>query len=229
MTGPVLDIDLGESKTLEALRSHLAERVEAGMPTAERSDTRQRILEVAVDLFARRGFEACSVRDLAAAVGIKAPGIYSHFRSKEEILSEAVLRALGGFIGAVTAPAEASDPCAELQNTIYRHVEYQLEHLKLARANDLLLNSESTGRYLPAGDHQLLLDVQRAYYRLVRARVQAVVGPEFGIDVTVVTFAIITLCDGVTAWYRPGGRLDHLAVAEQHWLIVRGMLGLSCD
>jgi TetR/AcrR family transcriptional regulator, cholesterol catabolism regulator len=47
---------------------------------------RAEILEVARDLFARHGYAATSMRDIAEADGIKASSLYSHFRSKAEIL-----------------------------------------------------------------------------------------------------------------------------------------------
>lgn len=51
----------------------------------EKRDTRQLILEKALELFADRGYDAVSVADIAAAVGIKAPSLYNHFHSKKEI------------------------------------------------------------------------------------------------------------------------------------------------
>src|SRR5262245_22939887 len=47
---------------------------------------RDEILDVARDLFARHGYAATSMRDIAEADGIKASTLYSHFRSKAEIL-----------------------------------------------------------------------------------------------------------------------------------------------
>ena len=47
---------------------------------------RAEILDVARDLFARHGYAATSMRDIAEADGIKARSLYSHFRSKAEIL-----------------------------------------------------------------------------------------------------------------------------------------------
>jgi TetR/AcrR family transcriptional regulator, cholesterol catabolism regulator len=212
-------------RTIAELQAELAQRIVELTPAIGRSDTRERILETAIDRFARHGFEACSVRDLATAVGIKAPGIYSHFRSKEAILSEAMMRALHGFLTTMSAPIDARNPEDELREIVQRHVLYQLEHLQLARANDLLLNSDSVGRYLPTEDHQLLLDAQRAYYHMVRARVAAVLGKRRSPDPAVTTLAITTMCDHVTSWFQPGGRLDARQVAEQYWLLVRGMIG----
>ncbi|MFD6063681.1 TetR/AcrR family transcriptional regulator [Rhodococcus wratislaviensis] len=227
MTGPVLDSEVAESFPLDELEMRISRRVLEGLPVGERSDTRERILEKAVELFAQRGFEACSVRDLAAGVGIKAPGIYSHFRSKEEILSEAVLRTMGNFLAAVAAPLNTGDAVSALRETIDRHVKYQLAHLMLARANDFLLNSESAGRYLAEDDRELLIDVRRGYYRLVRARIHAAVGDNLAVDLTVATVSVVSMCDDVAIWYRPGGRLDPSQVANQLWLAVCGVLGLS--
>ena len=48
--------------------------------------TKRRILICAVDLFAVQGYTETSVRDIAAAVGIKPASLYNHFSSKEDIL-----------------------------------------------------------------------------------------------------------------------------------------------
>jgi AcrR family transcriptional regulator len=48
--------------------------------------TKQKILICAVDLFALKGYTETSVRDIAAAVGIKPASLYNHFSSKEDIL-----------------------------------------------------------------------------------------------------------------------------------------------
>ena len=48
--------------------------------------TKQRILNCAVNLFARKGFTETSIRELADAVGLKGASIYNHFPSKNAIL-----------------------------------------------------------------------------------------------------------------------------------------------
>jgi AcrR family transcriptional regulator len=49
-------------------------------------NTKDRILEAAVQLFSDRGYDSVSMRDIANLVGIKAPSIYNHFGSKQELL-----------------------------------------------------------------------------------------------------------------------------------------------
>ena len=56
--------------------------------TLRQGDTRQRIKNEATRLFVERGVAAVSVRDIAVAVGMKAPNLYAHFRSRDELVQE---------------------------------------------------------------------------------------------------------------------------------------------
>ena len=49
--------------------------------------TKQRILAEALNLFSVRGFESVTVAEIADAVGIKAPSLYRHYESKQEIFN----------------------------------------------------------------------------------------------------------------------------------------------
>jgi len=49
-------------------------------------ETRQRIAETALGLFARRGFDAVTVAEVAAAAGVTEKTVFNHFRSKEELV-----------------------------------------------------------------------------------------------------------------------------------------------
>ncbi|MEG0459963.1 TetR/AcrR family transcriptional regulator [Gordonibacter sp.] len=55
-----------------------------------RENTKERILEEAFALFAERGYHAVSMRDIAAAVGIKDASLYNHFPGKQALF-EAIL------------------------------------------------------------------------------------------------------------------------------------------
>ena len=52
----------------------------------EKGNTKQEILEAALELFSVQGFEATSISQIAAAVGIRKASLYSHFASKQAIL-----------------------------------------------------------------------------------------------------------------------------------------------
>lgn len=51
----------------------------------KKETTKQRIVTEAVKLFAKNGYEAVTVEQIATAVGIKAPSLYKHYKSKREI------------------------------------------------------------------------------------------------------------------------------------------------
>lgn len=58
---------------------------------AEKKITRDRILEAALDLFASRGFQSTTVRDIAAAAGVNIALINYHFGSKEQLYKDLIL------------------------------------------------------------------------------------------------------------------------------------------
>lgn len=49
--------------------------------------TKEKILETALTLFAKNGYDGTSVEQIAQDVGIKAPSLYKHFKGKEDILN----------------------------------------------------------------------------------------------------------------------------------------------
>lgn len=60
----------------------------------ERGNTKQDILEAALELFSVQGFEATSISQIADAVGIRKASLYSHFDSKQAILDTLVKEVL---------------------------------------------------------------------------------------------------------------------------------------
>ncbi|MEU7044831.1 helix-turn-helix domain-containing protein [Streptomyces varsoviensis] len=60
-------------------------------PRPRPSDTKQRILEAARELFLRHGVQRTSLQDIAARLGITKPALYYHFSSREELVRSIVL------------------------------------------------------------------------------------------------------------------------------------------
>ena len=52
--------------------------------------TKEKILHEALNLFSEKGYSDVYVGDIAAAVGIKAPSLYKHFKGKQEIFDSCV-------------------------------------------------------------------------------------------------------------------------------------------
>ncbi|MFF4208462.1 TetR/AcrR family transcriptional regulator [Streptomyces sp. NPDC001796] len=57
-----------------------------GTKRQRRGDTRQRIQDVALDLFAEQGYEKTSLREIAERLDVTKAALYYHFKTKEEIL-----------------------------------------------------------------------------------------------------------------------------------------------
>ncbi|HEX4033020.1 MAG TPA: helix-turn-helix domain-containing protein [Solirubrobacteraceae bacterium] len=61
-------------------------------PAVPPPSTRERILDVALELFAERGYDKTSLRDIAERLAITKAALYYHFESKQDILLELHLR-----------------------------------------------------------------------------------------------------------------------------------------
>jgi AcrR family transcriptional regulator len=83
-------------------------RVRRARVTLHRTPRKEEILDVAAALFAERGFDAVSLTDIAAAVGLSKATLYHYFSRKEEILGTIVvttIRELNAHIGKAIAGA----------------------------------------------------------------------------------------------------------------------------
>ncbi len=58
-----------------------------GTPMEKIMTTKEKIILESLKLFSRKGFDGVSMREIAAAVGIKGASIYNHFKGKEEIFN----------------------------------------------------------------------------------------------------------------------------------------------
>ena len=64
------------------------EDVQTAPETSGAVTTKERILNVAIDLFAQKGFDAISLREIAEAAGIRKATLYYYFTTKDEILEQ---------------------------------------------------------------------------------------------------------------------------------------------
>ena len=53
-------------------------------------DTKEKILEVSLALFAQKGFDGVSVREIAKEVGVRESALYKHYKNKEDILDKII-------------------------------------------------------------------------------------------------------------------------------------------
>jgi AcrR family transcriptional regulator len=94
----------------------------------ERTDTRQRILDAAREMFVERGYEATTMRAIADRIEYTPTAIYHHFRNKEALLAElcaADFRALGSAFQKI---GRIEDPVERLRRSGQTYVEFGLRH-----------------------------------------------------------------------------------------------------
>ena len=68
------------------------EELDDGAASPQAASTRERVLDVALDLFTERGFDRTSLREIAERLGLTKAALYYHFASKEDILMELHMR-----------------------------------------------------------------------------------------------------------------------------------------
>lgn len=136
-------------------------------PKAEAPDTRRRILDAALDLFAREGYAGTPIRRIAQAVGITEAGLYAHFPSKRAIYD--TLLAIGGPAVVVGVLDELGvgdevpdNPAAFLRGLVLRALDAWDE----PRARRLLSVLIREGALGAAGDTSLVTAIARVQGRL---------------------------------------------------------------
>jgi len=169
------------------------------------------LLDVAVGVFNRRGYDGTSMEDLARTLGITKSAIYHHVRSRDELLRLALDRALDGLFAAA-AEAEALDGRAidRLEHLVLASVAVLVERLPFVT---LLLRVRGN-----TDVERAALDRRRDFDRRVaRLAEQAVTEGDLrpDIDPAVTARLLFGLVNSLVEWYRPGGGLGaaELAVA----------------
>lgn len=95
--------------------------------------TAERLLDVAEEEFAARGYAAASLVDIAERVGIRAPSLYSHYRSKEALYLAVVERLLGHFVPLTSEMLPGAVTREQVLEWLRRYVARHFEYPSLAR------------------------------------------------------------------------------------------------
>ncbi|SDY20241.1 transcriptional regulator, TetR family [Micromonospora pattaloongensis] len=105
------------------------QQINGASATAPRKRSRRdEILEIAVGLFASRGYHGVSMDDVGAAAGVTGPALYHHFAGKEAMLVAALIPVSEGLLGGGRARVarHPGDGRAALESLIDFHVEFAL-------------------------------------------------------------------------------------------------------
>jgi AcrR family transcriptional regulator len=99
-----------------------------GPPAPRRRSRRDEILEIAVGLFAARGYHGVSMDDIGSAAGVTGPALYHHFAGKEAMLVAALIPVSESLLhgGRERVARHLGDAAAALADLIDFHVEFAL-------------------------------------------------------------------------------------------------------
>ena len=99
-----------------------------GPPAPRRRSRRDEILQIAVGLFASRGYHGVSMDDIGSAAGVTGPALYHHFAGKEAMLVAALIPVSESLLhgGRDRVAAHPEDASAALADLIDFHVDFAL-------------------------------------------------------------------------------------------------------
>lgn len=189
-----------------------------------RTNTKAELLNHARRLFARRGYEGVSMRDIAGSVGVRQSAIYNHFASKQVLLVELMVSHMERLLEAMRSVVEPTeDPTKRLEAFTRFHVTYHID-----QPDDVFLAYMEL-RSLEEDGRNAVLPLRQAYEQMLRDILDAgVTEGAFRIgDAAVSTRGILAMLTGVTVWFREDGRLDGDAVAETYVQAVLQSVGLN--
>lgn len=170
----------------------------------------EQVLESATRLFTEKGYEAASVRDLAAELEIRPSSLYHHFPGKQHILFAICLGLQRDFNTEVMPVLTATQaPDQAIQSAVHRHVLFNIR-----RKGEVLVNIRER-RSLPAEQLGQVNALRREY----RDRMAEVIDAgcrqalfQVG-DPKLAAMALFDMVNGLTHWFRPRDDQDLERVA----------------
>ena len=183
------------------------------MALAPELGVRARVLDAAVDLFARQGYDATSVAEVVTRAGVAKGGFYHHIASKEALLYEVYgdlitlqLDAMDAIFARGLAPA---DTLRELIVSLVETTAAKAQQALVFWREMNKLGDERTAEYRQA--RRRYHDAVRRLVRDAQAdgRFRAVCSPDM------ITFTIFGVINELPLWYRPTGRKRPAQIATE--------------
>jgi AcrR family transcriptional regulator len=188
------------------------------------SDTRNRLLEAAIESFADKGFHGTTTRDIATAAGMSPAALYVHHRSKEELLyliskegHEDTLRLIRAAVATSEKPVEQlrrviHDFCVHHArgHTGARIVNYELAALSPEHLTEIM-----------GIRHDIETEMRELVARGIAAGVFA---PQ---DPAMTSAALLSLGIDLARWYRDGLRWTPEEIADQYAEMALRIVGVQ--
>jgi AcrR family transcriptional regulator len=177
---------------------------------AERSPyDRDRVVDVAVKVFTERGYDGTSMADIAAAMGVHKSSIYHHIAGKEQLLDDAVKRALNALHGMLSEPGAVDGRAVDrLRYVVRRTVEIMVRQLSEVTVLLRIRGNTPTERWAMSRRREF----DRAVQRIV-AEATSEGDLRDDLDAALVTRLIFGMSNSISEWYQAGGRLSPTDIA----------------
>jgi len=178
------------------------------------------VLESATRLFTQKGYEAASVRDLAAELEIRPSSLYHHFPGKQHILFAICMRMQTDFNAELMPELVANRPPEEaIASAVRRQVLFGHR-----RKGEVVVNIRER-RSLPAEQLAQVNGLRREYRDTMARVIEA--GRDRGVfrveDPKLAAMAIVDMINGLPHWFKPRDEEDLERVAD---LYARSALAL---
>lgn len=182
---------------------------------------RERIVAAAVDLFYHQGYTRTTLEQVADAIQVTKPFIYSHFKSKSDLLAEICSRAVWISNEVINRAVTQQGSVTERLQAIARDfMETVLNH----QAHAVIYSREE--KELSSVDREEINKMRRVFdHKLVALMEEGVAAGEFIVqDVHLTALAIVGIVGWSQVWYRPGGRLTRTEAAQRVSTLVLAMV-----
>jgi AcrR family transcriptional regulator len=177
----------------------------------EEHQTKQNIRIAARRLFAERGYNAVSMRDIAQAINKQQGGLYNHFGSKQAILVDLMRENLTKAHAFAIAPLDdTARPSLRLEQFVRRHVEYNIDNpddIFIAYMELRSLDAEGTKEITRQRD-----DYEAALRKILE---DGRVAGDFTLSNPAIhARSILAMLGGVIVWYKQSGARSPQDIAE---------------
>jgi len=166
---------------------------------------RPEILEVAKETFAKKGYVASSLRDIAEQAGVTAAAIYYHYAKKEDLLREIIFDCLDRLSrDVVSALSTAANPIEALESVVRAHLRFNMDY---SRESKIIIED---CRFLNEVDYAVVREKQNGILNIYRACIRELTASGLigEVDPTITAFNMVSIVLGWYRWFRPEGRVS---------------------
>ena len=170
------------------------------------------VYRTAAEMILQKGYDATSVSDIAAALGITKAGLYHYIHGKTQLLFDIMQYGLDQLDREVAQPAkEIADAETRLRFMIAMHARI------VTRGHGAVTILVDEARALTPAQNRKVTRRKRDYLDFLRATLREMNGERKlrDVDVTVAAFSLLGMINWLSRWYQPDGALDEEQIAEQ--------------